>query len=208
MANPRTDEKSTTQRVEDAVHQMGDRTAEQANRISQAAVGVSGKMVQAGAEAGGKLAEAGASLLQQNAETIQNTLRASVDMATSLMGRSTNQFLDQTLGSSGQEAEQITERTARNAEAILYSTSEASKAMSEISREYFDFTRQQVEKSVERLNHLLTCRNPREFAAVHSELMREMMAGFFESSRRMAEMSAKLADNAGKRVNQVERHAA
>lgn len=204
MANPRQDDRSTTPRVEDTVQQMGDRTAEQANRASQAA----GKMAQAGADAGGKIAEAGASLLHQNAETIQNALRASVDLATSLMGRSTNQLLDRTLGSPGKEAEQITERTTRNAEAILYSTSEASKAMSEISREYFEFTKQQVEKSIERLNQLQTCRNPQEFAAAHSDFVREMMAGFFESSRRMAEMSLKLADNAGKRVTQVDRHAA
>jgi phasin family protein len=202
MANPRHDDKSDS-RVQEMVHQMGDKAAEQASRVSQAG----GKIVQAGAKAGEKMAEAGASLMQQNAETIQNALRAGVDLATSVMGRSTNKLLEQTLGSSG-NAEQMVERTARNAEAILYSTSEASKAMGDISREYFEFARQQMEKSIERLNHLHACQNPQEFVASHSDFMREMMASFFESSRRMAEMSLKLADSAGKRVNQVERHAA
>jgi hypothetical protein len=87
---------------------MSERTAEQTSRIGQAA-----------ADAGEEIARAGANAFQQNAETLQNAWRFGLDVATSVMGRSTDQ-LGRTLGLSGNEAEQATERSARNAEAILF----------------------------------------------------------------------------------------
>jgi len=162
-------------------------------------------MAQAGADVSEKMAQAGTNLLQQNADTMQNAWRIGLDMATALMGRST---VDRTLGLSGKEAEEAKERTSRNAEVILYSTTEASKVMSSISREYMEFARHQMEKSLERINHLQSCRTPQEFAAAQGDFLREVMAGAFESSRRMAEMSLKLADDAAKRVQNSERHAA
>lgn len=204
MANP---QDKSNQRVEDTARQTGDRTAEQANRAGQAAADASGKIAQAGADVSEKVAQAGVNLFQQNAETLQNAWRIGLDMATALMGRSTDQ-LDRTLGLSGKEAEEAKERTSRNAEVILYSTTEASKVMSGISREYMEFARHQMEKSLERMNHLQSCRTPQEFAAAQGDFLREVMAGAFESSRRMAEMSLKLADDAAKRVQNSERHAA
>jgi hypothetical protein len=200
MANP---QDKSNQRVEETVRQ----TAEQANRAGQAAADAGGKMAQAGADVSQKVAQAGVNLFQQNAETMQNAWRIGLDMANAMMGRSTDQ-LDRTLGLSGKEAEEANERASRNAEVILYSTTETGKVMSGISREYMEFARQQMEKGLERMNHLQSCRTPQEFAAAQGDFLREMMAGAFESSRRMAEMSLKMAEDAGKRVQNLERHAA
>jgi phasin family protein len=186
---------------------MGDRTAEEANRAGQAAADAGKKMAQAGADVSEKVAQAGANLFQQNADTMQNAWHMGLEMATALMGRSTDQ-LDRTLGFSGREAEEAKERTSRNAEVILYSTTEASKVMSGISREYMEFTRQQMDKSLERMHHLQSCRTPQEFVAAQGDFLREMITGAFESSRRMAEMSLKIADDAAKGVQNLERHAA
>ncbi len=204
MANP---QDKSNQRVEETVRQTGDRTAEQSNRAGQAAADASGKMAQAGADVSEKVAQAGVNLFQQNADTMQNAWRIGLDMATALMGRSTDQ-LDRTLGLSGKEAEQAKERASRNTEVILYSTTEASKLMSGVSREYMEFARHQMEKSLERMNHLHSCRTPQDFAAAQGDFLREMLAGAFESSRRMAEMSLKIAEDATKRVQNLEGHAA
>jgi hypothetical protein len=204
MANP---QDKSNQRAEETVRQTGDRTAEQANRAGQAVADAGGKMAQAGADVSEKMAQAGTNLLQQNADTMQNAWRIGLEMATALMGRSTDQ-LDRTLGLSGKEAEEAKERASRNTEVILYSTTEASKLMSGVSREYMEFTRHQMEKSLERMNHLQSCRTPQEFAVAQGDFLREMMAGAFESSRRMAEMSLKIAEDTAKRVQNLERHAA
>jgi len=57
-----------------------------------------------------------------------------------------------------------------------------------------------MEKTIDRMNNLWRCRTPQEFAAVQSDLIRETMTDVLESGRRMADMSLKIADDAGKRI--------
>jgi phasin family protein len=193
MADPRQEEKSA-QKNEDTIRRAGEKTAEQTRRIGLAA-----------AQAGEEVAQASSHLLQQNAEMLQNSWRFGVDVATAMMGRSTDQ-LGRTFGLSGDEAQQATERSARNAEAIMYSASAVAKGMNGVSREYFAFVRQQIERSMDRMNELWSCRTPHDLAAVQTELVRDAIRSAMESSRRMADMSLKVADDAGSHIAQsVER---
>ncbi|HKH02745.1 MAG TPA: phasin family protein, partial [Bradyrhizobium sp.] len=114
--------------------------------------------------------------------------------------------LGRTLGFSGneaQQAQQATERSARNTETILYTSTAATRLMSGMSQEYFEFVRHQLEKSMERMNELWRCRTPQDIAAVQSDLMRETVGSVLESSRRVADMSLKVADDATKHMERV-----
>ena len=189
MANPRDDK--STQNIEDTARHASERATEQTTRMGQVA-----------AEAGDEAARVGAQLLQQNAETVQNAWRFGLDMATKVMGRSTEE-LGRTLGFSGseaQQAQQATERSARNTETILYSSTAATRLLSGMSQEYFEFVRQQMEKSMERMNELWRCRTPQDLAAVQSDLLRETVGSVLQSSRKMADMSLKVADDATKHM--------
>ena len=104
MANPRPEDKST-QGMEDAARRAGERAAEQTTRIGQAAADQTARVGQAAAEAGEEVARAGADLLKQNVETLQNAWRSGLETATSVMGRSSEQF-GRTLGLSGEGAQQ------------------------------------------------------------------------------------------------------
>jgi hypothetical protein len=201
MADPRQEDKST-RNVEDTAR----RTAEQTSRIGQAAAEQTTRIGQAAAEAGDEVARAGAHLLQQNAETLQNAWRSGLDMATAVMGRSTDE-LRHTLGFSGNEAQEATERSARNTETILYTGTAATKLIGGMSQEYFGFVRHQIENSMNRMNELWRCRTPHDVAAVQSDLVRETVGSVLESSRRMADMSLKLADDAAKHMERSRRAA-
>src|SRR3954454_5702442 len=137
MADPRQEDKST-RNFEDTAR----RTAEQTSRIGQAAAEQTTRIGQAAAEAGDQVARSGAHLLQQNAETLQNAWRSGLDMATAVMGRSTDE-LRRTLGFSENEAlqaeaQQATERSARNTETILYTSTATTKLVGRMSQEYFE----------------------------------------------------------------------
>ena len=146
-------------------------------------------------------------MLRHNAEALQNALRFGLNMTTTVMGRSTDQ-LGRTLGLSGDGTQEAAERSARNAQSILYSTAAASKVMSGMSREYFELMRHQIETSMDRMNELWRCRTPQDVAAVHSELLRETVGTVLESSRRMADMSLRLADDAAKHMAENVKRAA
>jgi phasin family protein len=118
-------------------------------------------------------------------------------MATAVMGRSTDQ-LGRTFG----EAQQATERSARSAETILYSTTAVTKGMTGMSQQYFEFVRRQIENSIDRMNELSRCRTPQDVAVLQSNLVRDTVESVLESSRRMADMSLKLADDTAKHMTQ------
>jgi hypothetical protein len=204
MANPRQEEKFT-QGIEDAARRASETTAEQASRAGQAAAEQTARLGQVAAEAGQEVARVSANLVQQNAETLQNAWRFGLDMATTVMGRSTEQ-LSRTLGLSGEGVQQATERSSRSTQTstqtILYTSTAAAQMMGGMSREYFDLVRHQVEKSMDRMNDLWACRTPQDVAAVQSDMVRETVENVLQSSRRIADMSLKLADDAGKQINQ------
>ncbi|MBR1187276.1 phasin family protein [Bradyrhizobium sp. AUGA SZCCT0160] len=199
MANPREDK--SRQGMEDAAHRAGERAAEQTSRIGQAAADQTARVGQAAADAGEEVARASAELLRQNVTTLQNAWRLGLEAATSVMGRSTEQF-GRTLGLSGEGVEEATERSTRNAQTLLYTGTAAARAMDGVSREYFQMVRHQVEKNMDRMSQLWTCRTPQDFAAVQTDMVRENVETALESSRRIADMSLKMADETAKQIKQ------
>jgi hypothetical protein len=206
MANPRQDDKSTHS-MEDQSRRATESAAEQVERIGQAAAEQTTRVGQAAAETGEKVARAGADLLKQNTEALQDAMRFGLDMTTTVMGRSTDQ-LGRTLGLSGDGVQEATERSTRNAQTILYSTAAASNAMSGMSREYFELVRHQIENNLNRLNEFWGCRTPQDVVAVQSELLRDAVGNVLESSRRIADLSIKLAEDASKRMAENTKRAA
>lgn len=190
MVNPRQEEKSA-HNVESAIQRTSEKTTDQTRRIGLAA-----------ARAGEEVAQASAQMAQQNAEMLQNAWRFALDMATSVVSRSTDQ-LGRTFGLTGDEAQQATERSARNAETILYSALALAKGINGVSREYFAFVQHQLETSVDRMNELWRCRTPQELAVLHTDLVRDNIRSALESSRRMADTSLKVADDAGKHITET-----
>ena len=204
MANPRQEDKST-QSMEDAARRAGERAAEESTRIGQAAADQTTRVGQAAAEAGEQVAQASANLLKQNVETLQNVWRFGLEAASSAVGRSTEQF-GRTLGVSGegvQQATEATERSARNTQTLLYTGSAAARVMGEMSQEYFQMVRHQLEKNMDHMNELWTCRTPQDFAAVQSDMVRDSVETGLESSRRIADMSLKMADDTGKQIKKT-----
>jgi len=120
------------------------------------------------------------------------------------MGRSTEQ-IGRTLGVSGegaQQATEATERSARNAQTLLYTSTAAARVMGDVSQEYFQMVRHQFEKNMDHMRKLWTCRTPQDFAAIQTDMMRETVETALESSRRIADMSRKMADEAGQQIKQ------
>ena len=187
MADTRHENKFN-QRTEEVSRQASEQAAEQTRRIGAAA-----------AKAGEEVSRASAELLNQNAEMVQNTWRFGLETVTEAMNRSNDHF-GRTFGWTGDEAQQATERSVRNTQSVMESATAVSKGLNDISREYLQFARRQMEKNMDRMNELWRCRTPHEFAAVQSELIRDTMSGVLESGRRVADMSLKVADEAGKRI--------
>jgi hypothetical protein len=53
------------------------------------------------------------------------------------------------------------------------------------------------------MNELWRCRTPQDIAAVQSDLLRETVGSVLQSSRKVADMSLKVADEATKHMERV-----
>jgi hypothetical protein len=190
MANPRPEEKSNPN-----VHDGGQRTAEKATEQT-ARIGL------AAAKAGEQVAQASAHMMQQNAEMLQNTCRHGLDIGKTIADRSADQ-LSKTLGLTGDEAQRAIDRSTRNAETIVYSASAIARGVNGISQEYFALLRHQLETSLDRMHDIWRCRTPQDLAVVQTELMRDTIRGALDSGRRIADVSLKVADDAGKHITET-----
>lgn len=178
------------EKTEDAARRVREQAAEQPRRIGLAA-----------AEATEEIAKTSADLILQNAEFFRNTWRFGADVASSMVGRSTEQ-VGRTLGLSGNEAQEASERSARNAETILYSATAVSKGLNGASQEYFQMVRRRLETNMDHLTEFWRCRTPHDVMAVQSDLIADALHNILESNRRMADLSLKLSEDAARHVTQ------
>jgi hypothetical protein len=181
--------------VGEAARRAGEQTAEQAERFGRAAADTAG-------HTGEQIARVGADAVQRNAEVMQDAWRSSLDIATNMTQRSADQFA-RAFGFSGDEGQQAMQQSAHNVEAILQSTGAVAQGMTGISREWFDFLRRRMETNMNRMDELWRCRTPQDLLAVHSDLMRDNVEGMLETSRRVADMSQKVADTATKKMTET-----
>jgi len=199
MANPRQAERDmsetardTSQTARDAHHaaqETGRKIAEETTRAARTA-----------ADARAGAARASADMLQRNAETVQHAWESGSKMATGLAERTAERF-EQACGSSGESAQQATEQSARNFESIVQSGTILAGGMQNISLEMLNFARKRLEQNMHRVEALVHCRTPQEILAVQSDLVRDSLEDFVQSTRHIAEISSKMAEEAVRRMN-------
>ena len=101
-----------------------------------------------------------------------------------------------TFGISGETAQ----RSALNLEAIIGSSAALAEGVQTISREWLDFAQSGVEQNLDRFNALARCRTPQDLTAVQSEMIQADLQRLVQSARRTAEISARTADNATRKL--------
>jgi phasin family protein len=184
MANPRQDEKPAAQAGQDAAR----KATEEATRTARTI-----------ADAGEHAARAGADTMQRNAETVKQAWQSASDMATKLTERSADQ-LARVFGLSGDEAQHAAQQSSRNFGAIMQSSAALSHGAQNISREWFDFARKRMEENLNLLEALARCRTPQDVAAIQTNVVRENLEDLLQSTRRIADISMRAADEAVRKI--------
>jgi hypothetical protein len=93
------------------------------------------------------------------------------------------------------------ERTALGA--IVRSGTVLSETAERLFRECTDIGRARIERGFDRINAFLQCRTPQGFIALQGELLRDNMETLLGYARKAREHSARLADEAERRVGSL-----
>ena len=158
------------------------------------------RAARAAAEAGAGAARAGADMVQRNADSVQHAWVSGSKSAGQLIEQSMDRFA-RAFGIAGESTQQATQQSSRNLELIVQSGTILAGGMQTISRELFDFTRKRMEQNLQCSDALLRCRTPQEMLAAQSDFMRDNLEDFVQSTRRIAEISMQMADEATRRMS-------
>jgi hypothetical protein len=199
MANPRQTERDASQTARD-VSETAREASQAAQETTRKIAEETSRAARTAADAGAGAARASADMIQRNAETVQHAWESGSKMATGLAERTAERFA-RACGISGESAQQATEQSARNLESIVQSGTILAGGMQSISLELLNFARNRLEQNMHRVESLVNCRTPQEVLAVQSDLVRDSLEDFVQSTRHIAAISSQMAEEAVRRMN-------
>ena len=91
--------------------------------------------------------------------------------------------------------------SARHVEAIMHSSTVLSGGFEAISREWVDFVRNRVSCQRDSAAQVLRARTPQDLAVIQTEMLRDNIEGFLRSFRRVAEVSARVSEDAVRKLS-------
>jgi hypothetical protein len=180
MANSRQEQHEATKQVHHTANKMADETSKIGHTV---------------ADFNDQAARTGADIAKRSVEAWQAALQSGTELANEIARQSTEQ-LSRALGVSGDEAEKATQQSSRNIEAMARSTSIMAQSVQDISREYLELWRKISSRNLGSMENFARLRTPQELLATHSQIVRDNMQEFLQTSRRTAETSIKMADEA------------
>jgi hypothetical protein len=164
--------------------------------------------------------------VQRVTEDVADTLRASVESAqtmahamqeavetsfgalSELTRRTTGQGL-QIFGRADGDALGLSEEAAHNLRATAQSSTVLARGFQDVSREVADRSQKRLQRNLDGLQALACCRSVTDFVEVQSSLLRDNLEQTVENSRRIAELTIAMADEAARTVTlQAEKTAA
>ena len=139
---------------------------------------------------------AGVESTQTMAQAMQEAVSNSFSVFSELARHSTGQTLDQPDGTT----RGLTEEAAHNLRAVAQSSTALARGLQEVSREVVTRSQQRLQRNLDGLQALARCRSMTDFVEVQSSLLRDNMEQSVENSRRLAELTIQMADEATKTV--------
>jgi hypothetical protein len=141
----------------------------------------------------------------QESETARAGVREATDRAEDVVqtgiqaARRVAEEFGRVLGVGGQN-ENLTRQATQNLEAITETGSVLIRGFQDVSREWLDLMQERLRKNAEGMTKLAQCRTLPDFAAVQSDLARDNLNQIIDLTRRVAEKSMQVAEEAAKTI--------
>jgi hypothetical protein len=138
---------------------------------------------------------AGTESAQNIAQSMQQVVANSFGAFSELARRSTGQAM-QMFDRSGGEARGLTGQASEGFNIVAQSNTILARGFQDVSREWFELSQKRLQTNLDGLNALARCRSMNEFVTVQSSLIRDNLEQTVDNSRRIAELTIQLADEA------------
>jgi phasin family protein len=149
------------------------------------------------ARVGEQTARAGADIANRGTETARNVVQSGLNTATQTFQRVSDQFT-KVLGFNGPQAEELARRSSENVQAVTQASTVLARGAQEVSQEVFGLIQDRLQKNMDGLNRIAGVRSVQDFVAVQSDLARDTLQQVIDTNKRVAEVSLRIADEAGR----------
>jgi hypothetical protein len=183
-----------TDKTADATRNTAEETSRKARAVADEA-----------ARANEQAARAGADIAREGVATLRDNVLSGLETAVHGFQRMTDQFT-QVLG--GPQAEELARTSSQNIEAVSQASTMLARGFHEASQVWFGLAREQISKNMDALNRLAQCRSMQHAVAIQSELVRDNLQQTIDTSRRIAELSTRVANEAARTIQAPVRRAA
>jgi len=145
------------------------------------------------------------SQIERTSEIARGGVREATDRAEDVVqtgveaARRVAEEFGRVLGVAGQN-ENLTRQATQNLEAITQTGAVLMRGFQEVSREWLEVMQERLRKNGEGMSKLAQCRTLPDLAAVQSDLARDNLNQIIDLTRRIAERSMEIADEAAKTI--------
>jgi len=137
--------------------------------------------------------------VQTVARTMQEAVEQSLGAVSDMARLSTSQMMGP-FGRSESDAQGVTEQTSQNLRAVAQSSAALARGIQDVTREVFELSQKRWQTNLDGLNQLASCRSLTDLMALQSSLIRSNLEQTINNSRRIAELTAQVADEATRTV--------
>jgi Phasin protein len=158
------------------------------------------RMSAAAANASASTARAATDLMRGQFETVQRAWEVAAEAARNVAARPIDQ-LSRASGLVGKNGDLGMQQSLRNVETVMESGTAFASAIHNISREVVELTSNRLQQNMNVIDALTKCRSPEEFVRTQSEFVRQQIGDYVQSTRRIAEISLDMADQAADKAS-------
>jgi hypothetical protein len=178
------------EKVEDEMATIDETKRADARRVRE-----QGEAVQRVTEGVADTMKAGVEGAQTMARTMQETMENSLGAVSEMARRSTEQAV-RLFGLPSGNAEDLTNQTSENIRAVTQSGTALARGFQDVSREVFELTQKRLQRNLDGLNQIARCRSVADLVAAQSSLLRDNLEQTLDNSRRLAELTIQVTEEA------------
>ena len=217
-----TDKDTTTRTVKDAAEDVTKATrgaaaeaADAGKKVTRDAADTMERNIDKGAEAATKTAERSAEATRDVAEKSAQALRSTTEKATETASKitsdaaeATKQVTDQTTQQFGRvfnlqakASEEVANRTQQNLDVLLQTSSLLAEGFQSVLREWMSYTQSAVQRNIDGMNTIMRARTMQDLLAAQSDLLNAEVQLLLNSSVKVSEVTARVANDAAQKIN-------
>lgn len=185
---------AVAEKVEDEMASMDEARRTEARRTRE-----QGETVQRVTEDMADTVRAATEGAQAVARTMQEAVEQSFEAVSDLARLSTGQVIG-AFGRTDGDTQGVTEQTSQNFRVVAQSSAALARGIQDVTRECFELSQKRWQTNLDGLNQLVRCRSLADLMALQSALIRDNLEQTLNNSRRIAELTAQVADEATRTV--------